>query len=183
MAIKSRATVEDLYHVSENSKAELVNGELIQMSPTGRLPGSAAAEVFVSLRAYARRIGRGYAVPDNVDFLVNLPHRSSFSPDAAYYIGPDPGMRFLNGAPIFAVEVRSENDYGSQAEADIAARRADYFAAGTQVVWDVDLQSEEVVRVFRATDPMNPTIYGRGQIAEAQPALPDWTMPIDDLFV
>jgi len=29
---------------------------------------------------------------------------------------------------------------------------------------------------------LNPTVYRRGQIAEAEPAVPGWTMPVDDLF-
>jgi Uma2 family endonuclease len=91
-------------------------------------------------------------------------------------------MKFFEGTPLFAVEVRSEGDYGPKAEKDMAAKRADYFAAGTLVVWDVDLLSEDVVRVYRASDPDNPTIYRRGQIAEAEPAVPEWTMPVDDLF-
>jgi Uma2 family endonuclease len=64
----------------------------------------------------------------------------------------------------------------------MAQKRADYFAAGTLVVWDVDLLSDDVVRVYRATAPAEPTIYKRGQSAEAEPALPGWTMPVDDLF-
>jgi Uma2 family endonuclease len=64
----------------------------------------------------------------------------------------------------------------------MAAKRADYFSAGTQVVWDVDLLSEDVVKVYRATDPDSPTLYRRGDIAEAEPAVPRWTMPVDDLF-
>jgi Uma2 family endonuclease len=91
-------------------------------------------------------------------------------------------MKFFEGTPLFAVEVRSEGDYGPKAEKDMAAKRADYFAAGTLVVWDVDLLSEDVVRVYRASDPDNPTIYRRGEIAEAEPAVPEWTMPVDDLF-
>ena len=91
-------------------------------------------------------------------------------------------MKFLEGAPVFAVEVRSENDYGAKAERDIKAKRDDYFAAGTLVVWDVDLLSEDVVRVYGADNPDQPTIYGRGQIAQAEPAVPGWTMPVDDLF-
>ena len=47
-------------------------------------------------------------------------------------------MRFIEGAPTFAVEVRSENDYGPAAEVALAEKREDYFAAGTTVVWDVD---------------------------------------------
>jgi len=91
-------------------------------------------------------------------------------------------MGFFEGAPIFAVEVRSEGDYGPQAEQEMAAKRADYFAAGTQAVWDVDLLSDDVVRVYRASDPTHPTIYRRDDIAEAEPAVPGWTMPVDDLF-
>ena len=59
MPIKTQATVEDLYRVPENGKAELVDGELRLMSPTGDLPGSAAGEIFVSLRTHARRTGVG----------------------------------------------------------------------------------------------------------------------------
>ncbi|MFN2407408.1 MAG: Uma2 family endonuclease, partial [Pyrinomonadaceae bacterium] len=92
-------------------------------------------------------------------------------------------MKFGDRAPIFAVEVRSEGDYGPRAERQMAQKRADYFAAGTLVVWDVDLLSDDVVRVYRDTSPTEPTIYKRGQSAEAEPALPGWTMPVDDLFV
>ena len=91
-------------------------------------------------------------------------------------------MKFCQGAPVFAVEVRSENDYGSRAERNMAKKRADYFTAGTLVVWDVDLLSADVVRVYRADDPETATIYHRGEIAEAEPAVPRWTMPVDDLF-
>lgn len=90
-------------------------------------------------------------------------------------------MRFLEGAPIFAVEIRSENDYGRSAE-KMTQKRADYFACGTLVVWDVDLLSEDVAKVYRASDPDNPTIYRRGDIAEAEPAVPGWRMAVDDLF-
>lgn len=164
-------------------KAELVNGRLVQMSPAGAKPGQAALEIVVSLHAYGKRTGRGRAVGDNVGFLVNLPDRQSFCPDAAFWTGDDPGMKFYEGAPAFAVEVRSENDYGPVAERAIATKRADYFSAGTQVVWDVDVLGEDVVRVYRADDPDTPIIYRRGDQAEAEPAVPGWSMAVDDLFV
>src|SRR5690242_14676830 len=130
-----RATIDDLYQLPDNRKAELVNGELVLMSPTGIDPGYAGDEIFASLHQYVRRMGRGRAVGDNKGFRVDLPNRQSFSPDAAYYTGPSlRGMRFYEGAPVFAVEVRSENDYSPQAEREIAQKRADYFTAGTRVV-------------------------------------------------
>jgi Putative restriction endonuclease len=114
MNTKTRATIEDLYKVE--GKAELVNGEIVEMPPSGDDPGYASGEIFVSLREYARRTARGRAFGDGVGFHVNLPHRNAFSPDAAYHTGPRTGRRFAEGAPIFAVEVRSEYDYGSAAE-------------------------------------------------------------------
>src|ERR671939_1938937 len=110
MSAETEAIIEDLYRVPDNGKAEIVNGELVLMSPTGGVPGRASGEIYVSLREYERRTKSGYAFPDNVGFVVNLPHRRSFSPDAAFHIGPDPDMdmRFRVGAPVFPVEVRSE---------------------------------------------------------------------------
>jgi Uma2 family endonuclease len=183
MTTKARATLADLSRVPEDGKAELVNGELIRMSPTGGLPGYADGEIFASLREYARREGSGVAFPDNVGFVVNLPHRQSFSPDAAFFTGPTPGMKFPVGAPVFAAEVRSEGDYGPKAEREIAAKRADYFAAGTLVVWDVDLLAPDVIRSYRADAPDRPVTFRRGDIASAEPALPGWILAVDDLFL
>ena len=132
------ATVEDLYRTE--GKAELVGGRLKIMEPHWirtrprqledlRLPcGSTSAELAPGTPC--RRTSR---------FLVDLPNRQSFSPDGAYFIGPDSGMKFPEGAPVLAIEVRSEGDYGLRAEREMAAKRAEYFAAGTLVVWDVDL--------------------------------------------
>jgi len=180
VSLKTRATIEDLYKVE--GKAELVNGEIVHMPPVGDDPGYAGDEIYVSLREYAKRLKRGRAFGDNKVFRVHLPYRESFSPDAAYYVGPRTGMRFLEGAPIFAVEVRSENDYGPATERAIQAKRAGYFACGTLVVWDVDLLSPDVIKVYRASDPDHPTIYRRGDMAEAEPAAPGWRMPVDNLF-
>ena len=182
MSTKANATIEDLYRVPENGKAEIVNGEIVLMPPTGGVPGRSGGDIYINLREYERRTGRGYAFPDNVGFIVNLPHRDSFSPDAAFYVGELKGGDFLEGAPIFAVEVRSKNDYGPQAEREMAQKRADYFACGTQVVWDVDVLREKLVRVYRATDPDHPTIYRKGEIAEAEPALPGWSIPVDEFI-
>lgn len=99
-----------------------------------------------------------------------------------YYVGPDTGTKFYQGAPIFAAEVRSENDYGPAMERAIGQKIADYFAAGTLVVWDVDLLSADVVRVYRADAPHGPTVYRCGEVAEAERAVPGWRFPVDDLF-
>jgi Uma2 family endonuclease len=183
MSAQRLATIDDLYHVPDHGKAELVGGRLVVMSPTGDAPSFASGEIFASLREHVRRTGVGRAVGDNAGFLVELPHRQSFSPDAAFHLGPSTGAKFFDRAPVFAVEVRSEDDYGPVAEAQLARKRADYFAAGTKVVWDVDVLRARVVRAYRATDPHAPVIFGRGEVADAEPAVAGWSMPVDDLFL
>jgi Uma2 family endonuclease len=182
MSTKVRATVEDLYRVPGDAKAEVVNGEIVLMSPTGDLPNRAAGAIYISLRQYESKVSDGRAYSDNAGFKVNLPHRESFSPDAAFHTGKPTGMKFLEGAPVFAVEVRSAGDYGRKAEEELAQKIADYFATGTLVVWDVDLLGEDVVKVYRASEPTSPTVYRRGETAEAEPAVPGWTMLVDALF-
>jgi len=182
MVANLEATIEDLYALPHEQKAEIVDGEIVLMSPTGAAPSYAASEIFVSLRAYSKRTKKGHAVNDNAAFRVDLPNRKSFSPDVAYYVGKWTGMKFFEGAPVFAVEVRSEGDYGPAAETAMAAKRADYFAAGTIVVWDVNLLSDDAIKAYRAGSS-EPRIFARGEIANAEPALPEWSMPVDDLFI
>jgi Uma2 family endonuclease len=180
VSTKTRATIDDLYKVE--GKAELVNGEIVHMPPAGDDPGFASLEIATSLRAYTRRTRQGRAYGDGTGFKVNLPHREAFSPDAAYHIGPRTGMRFPEGSPVFAVEVRSENDYGPAAEREMQDKRADYFACGTLVVWDVDLLSEDVIKSYKASDPAHPMIFRRGDMADAEPAVPGWRMAVNDFF-
>ena len=174
------ATVDDLYRV--DGKAELVNGRLVRMPPTGGLPNQASTLILLSLFTHARSSGEGIAVGDNCGFLVDLLHRQSFSPDAAFWTGDLPTMKFYRGAPVFAVEVRSEHDYGPHAEREMADKRADYFACGCRVVWDVDLQGWTVIRSYRADAPDKPIVFHRQEQAHAEPAVPGWRFTVDNLF-
>jgi len=163
-------------------KAELVNGAIVYMPPSGDESSSAGFEIATSLKDYARRIGRRRVYPDGTGFHVHLSHRAAFGPDAAYHMGHHTGMRCREGAPIFAVEVRSANDYGRAAEDKIKEQRADYFACGTLVVWDVDLLSQDVIKSYKASDPEHPTIFRRRDMADAEPAVPGWRIAVNDLF-
>lgn len=181
-ATDTQALIARLYEVE--GKAEIVGGEIIVMSPASRRHGRVSRAIVRSLEAKEEELG-GCAYGDNVGFLVDLPNRTSFSPDVAFCLGPPPEVddfEFGSSAPEFAVEIRSKNDYGADAERRLAEKRADYFAAGTQVVWDVDLKSDDVIRVYRVTNPTERKIYRRGEVAEAEPAVPGWTMPVDEIF-
>lgn len=180
---QTRATLDDLYRTPE--KAELIGGRIVTYMATGRKPNRVAGRIYRSLDDYANQSGCGEAFTDNMGFAIPiLPSgRESFSPDASFHRGPFPknAMRFIDGAPHLGVEVRSENDYGPAADADMADKRADYFQAGSEVIWDVDTVAE-CINAYRASAPEHPVIFRRGDIAEAEPAVPGWRVAVDWIF-
>jgi Uma2 family endonuclease len=178
-----RATLDDL--AMTEGKAELIGGRIVHLMGTGFRPSLVSAKIYRSLFDYSVITGQGFAFTGNLIF--GIPElssgRESFSPDAAYYVGPPPQdeMDVLEGPPTLAVEVRSKGDYGPAAEAEMAAKRADYFEAGTLVVWDVDSKAK-VVRVYRADSPDLPLIFGSAQEADAEQAVPGWRIAVDSIF-
>ena len=181
--VRHDATLDDLYRAG--GKAELVAGRVIHLMPTGFRPGLVGGRIFRSLDDHATSTGRGVALPDNVGFTVPelSSGRESFSPDAAFFVGSLPAneMDFMAGAPVLAVEVRSKGDYTESAEKEMAAKRADYFEAGTVVVWDVDAKAR-LVRSYRSESPDRPLLFSAGQVADAEPAVPGWRVAVDQLF-
>lgn len=182
VALPFPATLADLMKVE--GKAELIGGRVVEFMASGDLPGIIAFEIAVALRSYAKLLGRGRAYPDGVGFAIDPPllsRRQSFSPDAAFLIdaNPTPAMSFIDGPPTFAVEVRSENDYGRPAEIAMADKRADYFEAGTLAVWDVDPDAKTIT----LHTPTSETTFRLGDVAHAEPALAGWTLDVSLLFV
>lgn len=178
---QQRATIDDLRSV--DGKAELIDGRIVHFMPTGFKPSRVAGRIFRSLDDHADAAGNAVALGDNTGFAVEVlsSGRQSFSPDAAFYTGPIPEneMSFLPAAPVFAVEVRSENDYGDAAEQALAEKRADYFEAGTLVVWDVDPVAE-CIYVHRQSGSR--VTFHRGDEADAEPAVPGWHVTVDWIF-
>lgn len=180
---QTRATLDDLYQTP--GKAELVGGRIIPQMATGLRPNEIAGNIYSDLRTHSRSVKRGKAFTDNMGFAVAelSSGRESFSPDASFYDGPLPQdlMRFIEAAPTFAAEVRSANDYTATAEQEMSDKRDDYFEAGTKVVWDVDPLAE-IIRMYRHTNPAEPVVFRRGDIADAEPAVPGWRIAVDEVF-
>lgn len=176
-----RATLDDLMRVE--GKAELIDGMIVSYSAEGHHPSRLTGRIYFKLDEHCQTTCRGIVGTRSLVFAVPelSSGRESFSPDASYYTGPLPTneMRFISGPPDFAVEVRSENDYGPAAEAEMADKRADYFEAGTLVVWDVDPLAR-TVRRYRADGSV--AEFGPGAEADAEPAVPGWRIAVDWLL-
>jgi len=177
-------TLDDLYRVE--GQAELVAGRIVKSMPAGLLHNRVAKRIFRSLDDYAAQIGVGEAFTDSLGYAIRPPlpsGRESFSPDASYHAGPFPvdEWRFIDGPPTFAAEVRSEHSYTRRAEIEIADKRADYFTAGTKVVWDVDPVAE-TIDCYRADAPDKPVRFGKNDTADAEPAVPGWRISGAEVF-
>jgi Uma2 family endonuclease len=177
-----RATYDDLLRFE--GKAELIDGRIVERPMAGDRPGTVAVNIGMALIAFARAVRKGKAHVE-VDYGIRKLRsgRESFRPDASYYVGspPENPDDVIPGPPTLAVEMRSKEDYGPAAECALAAKRAEYFEAGTPVVWDVNPR-QETITVYRRAEPESPKVYRRGEIAEAEPAAPGFTMPVDDAF-
>lgn len=174
-------TTEDLMRVK--GKAELIAGRIIRFPPLGHFPAVLTGRILRSLADFSDRAG-GTVFTRSVGYVVPVlaSGRESFCADASYYPGPHPDnpMAFIPGPPAFAVEVRSQNDYGPTAEQQQADKRADYFDSGTRVVWDVD-PIAGVVRRYRPGETF-PTEFAAGSEADAEPAVPGWRVAVDWLM-
>jgi Uma2 family endonuclease len=184
IATPAPATLDDLMKVE--GKAELIGGRIVRYMPSGYRPNRCAFKIAMSLENWSVKASRGTVGTDGLGFAIRPPLKSgrqSFSPDTSYYLGPLPQqeMKFIDGPPLLAVEVRSDTDYTKKAEREMAAKRADYFEAGTQIVWDVDPLAKEV-RSYSAASPDQPRTFKAGEVADAEPALPGWRIAVDEVF-
>jgi Uma2 family endonuclease len=185
MAIITHSTLDDLYRF--DGKAELIAGRIVQIMPSGKLHARISKRILIELDNYARRTGVGEAFGDALGYALAAPlpnGRESFCPDVSYLAEPDVGddERFVDGPPTFAVEVRSEHQYGPAAERELADKRADYFLAGTLAVWDVDPRTQTIT-LYRAASPEVSEVFTTAsRPAHAEPALPGFRTMVAELF-
>jgi len=178
-----RETLDDL--MKFDGKAELIGGRLVPLMATGPWPNEVAGNIYEHLKSYCRETKSGRAFTDNIGFTVSelASGRESFSPDASFFSGtlPPKSMKLIAGPPTFAVEVRSQEEYGPSAEIEMAVKRAEYFEAGAKIVWDVDPKAETIA-VYREPSDEPVEIFRRGEQATAEPWVPGWVMAVDDVF-
>lgn len=179
MLMKRQATLDDLEQVE--GLAEIVNGEITMLPPRDSRHTRAGMYISSRLLEYEARTKLGWVFVAGANYPVLLPQRQSLCPDVSFYV-PAESSKSEDGALALVVEIRSAGDYGLPAERAMAAKRADYFAVGTKVVWDVDIRREGWIRSYRAEEPRSPLVFKRGDHAHAEPALINWSVSVSDLI-
>lgn len=174
------ATVQDILdiHRTEGKLCELVEGVLLEKA-MGYTESGLAAFLLVLLDTFARP--RNLGVVTGADSTVQLMPGLVRIPDVAFTRWDRlPGRRYPAAAiphlaPNLAVEVLSR----SNTPGEMAAKRRDYFAAGVEIVWEVDPDARTVA-VY--TSPTQSTVLGTADTLDGGAVLPGFTMPVQELF-
>jgi len=157
---------------------ELVDGVLVEKA-MGYYESLLAALLIGFLRRYLEEHDLGIVLGEAGPLrlapgLVRIPDVSFIAwerfPDRRLPAEPMPDL-----APDLAVEILSPGNTGREME----RKRAEYFAAGTRLVWIVS-PGDRTVQV--CTSPTDVRLLGEDAILDASPVLPGFRLPIRDWF-
>lgn len=174
------ATEDDVLAVldRENVPCELVDGVLVEKA-MGYGEAMLALALGSVLRAFVNEHNLGIAT--GADGFLRLFPGLVRGPDVAFVAwarfpgGERPKDAFPRVAPDLAVEILSP----SNTRAEMARKRREYFAAGVQLVWEVDPETRTVA-VYRG--PEGPTILDDAATLDGGDVLPGFALPLAGLF-
>lgn len=178
MATTRLLTIEDVEQSPPEGEWELIDGELIELTPTADTSGWVSGRVFSRLERFVDDRHLGWAFPPETGFVLFNDRATVRSPDAAFVRSDR--LRTLSGgfvplAPDLAVEVLSPSDR----LADALAKVKMYLDAGVLLVWLVDPLSQTVT-IFRPN--ATPTKLGVGDTLDGGDVLPGFTVPVAEIF-
>ncbi len=137
-------TAEELLALGEIGPCELIDGELVRMTPSGFEHGWIGLRIGRFLAEHVERKRLGYATGAETGFRIRRHPDTVRAPDVAFVArerSPGrPTRAFFEGAPDLAVEVVSPTDRWS----DVQAQAQEWLAAGCRMVWIVDPATSSV---------------------------------------
>ncbi len=157
---------------------ELVDGEMVEVTPSANRSGWISGRVFSRLEQFVDFKKIGWAFPTETGFVLFNDRATVRSPDAAFVRRdrlPELTDHFVPIPPDFAVEVLSPSDR----LADALAKVAMYLQAGVELVWLVD-PAARTVTVFRPDDSI--AVLHEGDMLEGGNVLPGFNLLVADIF-
>jgi len=179
VATPTYMTAEQLLHSPELGRCELVQGELIRMSPAGFEHGRLVMCVSLPLASHVQAHRLGVVIGAETGFLLARDPDTVRAPDVGFVrserIPPGPLRGFFPGAPDLAVEVLSPDDRAS----DVFAKVQDWLDAGARAVWVVD-GPRETIAVYRAGGRME--TLRPGDVLAGGDAVPGFSIAVAAVF-
>jgi len=136
-------TSKDLYAMGSDAPFELIEGELVKVSPASFKSNLVFGNVHYELKSFVRPRKLGYVSVAEAGFLVETDPDTVVAPDVAYIARARmpksiPERGYLPVVPDLIVEVISPTDE----RRDIQSKRALYDRIGVPLVWWIDPRRE-----------------------------------------
>lgn len=184
MGIRHLVTAEELLHMEKPGRSdydfELVCGELVRVTPAGGEHGALAGFLTVELGGFVRAHRLGTIYVAETGFVLSRDPDTVRAPDISFVSRNRPaGGRaprgFVEGPPDLAIEIRSPDNTSKE----LAAKTADYLAAGARLVWIVEPRSRQV-QVHRPNQPA--VTLSVGDTLDGGDVVSGFTLRISELF-
>ena len=184
MTVKTKTvTAEDLLNMpDDDTRRELVRGELREMTPAGNKHGYVAGEMFGELRNHVRTNGLGRTYTAETGFKISSDPDTVRAPDAAFVsqarlesMGDIPG--YWPGAPDLVVEVVSPNDKSSE----VLDKALDWREAGCRMVL-VAHPERRAVTVYRSREDIRVLTAAAGDVVDGADVVPGWKLSLAEIF-
>ena len=172
-------TGEELLAMGDIGPCELIDGEIVPMSPTGGVHGRLEMRLGRWLDVFVDEHDLGWVLGGEVGIYIRRNPDRVRGADVAFWSherlpeGPPPG--FLDVVPELVVEVISPTDRWR----DIREKIDEYFAMGVDRVWIVEPPTHSVL-VYES--PTTQRQLGEGDILEGEGVLKGFSLPVARLF-
>jgi Uma2 family endonuclease len=178
VAIAHTVTAQQLFEMPDQERFELVQGELVPMSPPGFDHGCIVLDVAAALREFVQA-GKLGLVAVEAGFCLSHDPDTVRSPDVAFVRAeriPHGGVRaFFQGAPDLAVEVISPSDRASE----VISKAQDWLQSGCTVVWVIDPETKTVTAY--SNGPQTLFLSAKDTLT-CEELLPGFRLPIARVF-
>ncbi|MBI2567585.1 MAG: Uma2 family endonuclease [Candidatus Schekmanbacteria bacterium] len=179
-AIQERPiTADELERIAHrHGRSELVDGRIIEMSPTGAKHGDVEGAAYLLLHTFVRKHQLGKVQCGEVG--CKLPNGRVRAPDVLFIRAeriPSSGSPkgFWPFAPDLAVEIVSASETASE----VRDEANEWIAAGSRAVWIVD-PATRTVTVFQLAQV--PRILATGESLEGGDVLPGFACTVAEIF-
>ncbi len=172
--------------LGSDARVEVINGELVGMTPIGGLHHFVASNIFSDLDSYVHANKRGYIFTHGFMYVVDRQGSeitNALAPDVSYVskasIPANWNIQGLfPGAPTLAIEIMSPGDD----VATVLTKVRIYLKAGTEQVWVVYPVQQEVHQ-YNASTPDTVRVYRGDNVIDVESLFPGLKLVTRDLFI